>query len=273
MSTQIPNNKEVIEEITKNLTDNVTVHGADSEPDQCKNEADKNSLENPENTVEGNEIPDDFEHSDSENLQEDISDDLIDEEKLNDLEKTLSEEDKTERHTKALEFKNQGNEEYKSKNYLESINLYTEGLKICPLKFSSDRAVLYANRGAAKAKLDIKDSAIDDCNKAIEFNDKYVKAYLRRANLHEDTDKLDESLADYNKILELDPGNKEALAAQVRLPPMINERNEKLKGEMLGKLKDLGNVILRPFGLSTNNFKLTQDPNTGGYSVNFQQNQ
>lgn len=117
-----------------------------------------------------------------------------------------------------------------------------------------------------------KESAIEDCTKAIELNDKYVRAYLRRAKLYEETDKLDESLADYKKILEFDKTNKEALQAQYRLPPLITEKNEKLKTEMLGKLKDLGNMILKPFGLSTENFQMKQDPNTGGYSVNFSQN-
>lgn len=270
MSSEKPNNTEIVEEITKDLTKNLTVNNNDST--QCSSNVQANNIDNYTKEHNDTEIPENFEQSDSEDSPNVIADDFIDEEKLKDIEITLSVKDKVERHEKALEFKNQGNEEFKNQMYLESIDRYTEGLRICPLKFESDRAVLYANRGASKAKLDRKKDAIDDCTKAIELNDKYVKAYLRRAKLYEETDKLDESLTDYKKICELDPGNKEALAAQVRLPPLINERNEKLKDEMLGKLKELGNVILKPFGLSTENFKLTQDPNTGGYSVNFSQN-
>ncbi|CAG7922313.1 unnamed protein product [Penicillium olsonii] len=55
-----------------------------------------------------------------------------------------------------------------------------------------------------------------------------------------------------------------------QLPARINQAREKEMGDMMGKLKDLGNGILNPFGLSTDNFKFVQDPKTGGYNMNFQ---
>lgn len=38
-----------------------------------------------------------------------------------------------------------------------------------------------------------------------------------------------------------------------------------------GKLKDMGNSILGRFGMSVDNFKAVKDPNTGSYSISFQQ--
>ncbi|KAL8904008.1 MAG: hypothetical protein Q9207_003555 [Kuettlingeria erythrocarpa] len=51
------------------------------------------------------------------------------------------------------------------------------------------------------------------------------------------------------------------------LPPRINAAKEKEMAEMMGKLKELGNGILKPFGLSTDSFKFEKDEKTGGYSM------
>ena len=71
----------------------------------------------------------------------------------------------------------------------------------------------------------------------------------------------------------LPPQDMKIVQAALRsLPPRINAAKEKEMGDMMGKLKELGNGILKPFGLSTDNFKMEKDPNTGGYSMNFNQN-
>ncbi|KAJ6632787.1 Tetratricopeptide repeat protein 1 [Pseudolycoriella hygida] len=215
---------------------------------------------------------------DSGNVEEDNFVDCIetpvpdqDEDSRRDYEQLLSEDELNANKTKADEFKKIGNDHYKNKEYLKSVESYSNGIAICPLKFSNERAILYGNRAAAYVQLSESTMAIQDCSKALDLDPKYTKVALRRAKLYEETDKLDESLEDFKHVLELDSNCTEARQAIVRLPVKINERNEKLKEEMLGKLKDLGNMILKPFGLSTNNFQMQQDPTTGSYSVNFNQ--
>ncbi|KAL8656321.1 MAG: hypothetical protein Q9226_002707 [Calogaya cf. arnoldii] len=51
------------------------------------------------------------------------------------------------------------------------------------------------------------------------------------------------------------------------LPGQIAAAKEKEMGEMMGKLKELGNGFLKPFGLSTDSFKFEKDEKTGGYSI------
>ncbi|XP_033757789.1 tetratricopeptide repeat protein 1-like [Pecten maximus] len=195
------------------------------------------------------------------------------EEELKQLEEKMTDEEKEEKRKEAQCCKEEGNKLFKDQIFKEAIRCYTRALHICPLSFPKDRAIMFSNRAVCKLKLDHKEDAIKDCTHALNLHPHYLKALLRRAELYEGEDKLDEALVDYQKVLELDPGQHSARAACMRLPDQIKERNEKMKEEMLGKLKDLGNMILKPFGLSTQNFQLNQDPNTGGYSVNFSQNE
>lgn len=207
---------------------------------------------------------------DEESEDDEMSD--VDDESLKEREISLSEEDKISRKDEAHRLKEEGNTQFKEKNFKEAATLYTTALKTCPLSYTNERSVMFSNRAACKVKLEKKDEAVMDCSKALELNPNYLKAVLRRAQLYREMEKLDESLVDYQRVLELDSNILEAREAVLRLPDEINERNEKLKTEMMGKLKELGNMVLKPFGLSTNNFNLVQDPNSGGYSINFQQN-
>ncbi|NXD08069.1 TTC1 protein, partial [Nothocercus nigrocapillus] len=196
----------------------------------------------------------------------------LDEEYLLELEKDMPEEEKQTRRKESTTLKEKGNEQFKKGDYGEAEDYYTRALQICPACFQKDRAVLFSNRAAAKMKQDKTEAALSDCSKAVELDPNYIRALLRRAELNEKTEKLDEALEDYKTILEKDPSIHQAREACMRLPQQIEERNEKLKKEMIGKLKDLGNLVLRQFGLSTDNFQIKQDSSTGSYSINFVQN-
>ncbi|GFR59804.1 tetratricopeptide repeat protein 1-like [Elysia marginata] len=187
------------------------------------------------------------------------------------LEKSLTPEEKQERKDKSQNLKDEGNTKFRNAEYEEAITSYSSALDLCPLDFHKERSIMYANRAACKMKQECFEDAIADSSSALELHPHYLKAMLRRAELYEKTDKLDEALKDYQKVVELDPSQHAARAACLKLAEQIKDRNEKMKEEMMGKLKDLGNMVLRPFGLSVNNFNLQQDPNTGSYSVQFQQ--
>ena len=55
------------------------------------------------------------------------------------------------------------------------------------------------------------------------------------------------------------------------IPPRLATAKQKEMSEMMGKLKELGNGILKPFGLSTDNFNFIKDEKSGGYNMQFNQ--
>lgn len=265
-SESLKTNEQIIEELTKDLESScIKVDEKSASNDGAGSTLNSGNLKDsdPEVVTESGD--------DESECDTNVPKDFVDEESLKDRELTLSESEKETLREEAEKLKNQGNDFFKKGDYAEAVSMYTQGLQTCPLAYNKERSILYANRAAAKAKLLEKEPAISDCTKAVELNPDYVKAYVRRAQLYEETEKFDEALEDFKKVLTFDPAHTEANYAVRRLPPLIQERNEKLKAEMLGKLKDLGNLVLKPFGLSTNNFELQKDPNSGGYSVKFNQ--
>eukprot|EP00730_Choanoeca_flexa_P013349 TRINITY_DN5226_c0_g1_i1.p1 TRINITY_DN5226_c0_g1~~TRINITY_DN5226_c0_g1_i1.p1 ORF type:complete len:258 (+),score=66.32 TRINITY_DN5226_c0_g1_i1:75-848(+) len=171
----------------------------------------------------------------------------------------------------ANECKRKGNELYLTNDFEAAEAQYTAALDVCPIT-EDVRSIYYNNRAACYLKMEQYEACVDDCSKAIEINEAYIKAYARRAMAHEKLEQFEKSLEDFNKVLELDPSHVEARKASVRLPPLVEQEREKMKQEMFGKLRELGDMCLKPFGLSTNNFQMQQDPNTGSYSLNFVQN-
>lgn len=212
------------------------------------------------------------------NLQEELAG--VEKEEVTDLKKEeltniekqeLTDLEKEELLKDALKIKEEGNELFKKQLYIEAENTYTEGLRICPECYSKDRSILFSNRSASLTYQNKKEEAIADCSEALKLNPSYLKALLRRASLYEECEKLDEAFEDYKKVLELDPSNQRARASVAKLPAQIEARNEKMKEEMIGTLKDLGNKVLGKFGLSTDNFQLQQNPETGSYNIQFNQ--
>lgn len=193
--------------------------------------------------------------------EEDYFDDALTEEQLREM--TLKQANDT---------KVEGNKLFGAGQYMEALSQYELALQITSDVPSSEeiRSICYANRAVCFLKLEKYDDAIKECSKALELSPSYVKALLRRAEAHEKLERYEESIADLKKCMELDPSNDQARKGIMRLEPLAAQKREKLKEEMIGKLKDMGNSILGRFGMNVDNFKAVKDPNTGSYSISFQ---
>lgn len=105
-----------------------------------------------------------------------------------------------------------------------------------------------------------------------------TKALLRRARARSEAggwSNLAGAEEDYRALSQmpgLTPADQRTVRSQLKaLPPRTKAAQEAEMSEMWGKLRGLGDGLLKPFGLSTNNFQMVKDEKTGGYSMNFSQ--
>ncbi|KAK6105902.1 TPR repeat family protein [Brugia pahangi] len=190
-------------------------------------------------------------------------------EKRKEREAALTEDELNELREKSKALKTQGNDYFGQGFWYEAAHFYTKSLDTCPLIYTSDRATYLSNRAAAHMKLRDWEKAIEDCSEALEIGAPNDKPLERRAHCYAQLEeKYEQAVEDYESLLKMYPERRKDYAKKIAdLKQAIDERNERMKKEMISKLKDFGNMCLKPFGLSTDNFEMVQQPG-GGYSIN-----
>ncbi|XP_037957281.1 stress-induced-phosphoprotein 1 [Teleopsis dalmanni] len=107
---------------------------------------------------------------------------------------------------KAEEEKERGNELFKKGDYSAAVKYYSEAIKRNP----SDPK-LYSNRAACYTKLTAFDLGLKDCETCIQLDEKFIKGYIRKGKILQGMQKTSKASAAYQKALEIDPNNAEAL--------------------------------------------------------------
>lgn len=73
--------------------------------------------------------------------------------------------------------------------------------------------------------------------------------------LYKQNTDYDDAIADAKRVIELDPSKISAHELHL-LEKLQAEKMEKMKTEVIGGLKNLGNMFLKPFGVDLNNFQM-----------------
>jgi len=101
--------------------------------------------------------------------------------------------------------KQKGNDCFKKGEFADAVKFYSEAVKSIPRD-----AKIYSNRAACYTKLTAFDLALKDCDKSIELDPSFVKAYLRKGNALKVMGQTQKAMDVYEKAMEIDPNNAEA---------------------------------------------------------------
>lgn len=111
-----------------------------------------------------------------------------------------------EPHEIAANFKNQGNDCYKLKDYKNAVEFYTKGIEV-DCNDDKINASLYSNRAACNLELKNYRRCIEDCKKVLIIDAKNVKACYRSGKAFFLVDRYEEAKQILGYGLTLDPQN------------------------------------------------------------------
>ncbi|XP_059632481.1 U-box domain-containing protein 70-like [Cornus florida] len=119
----------------------------------------------------------------------------------------------------AASLKDQGNEFFKSGNYLKAASLYTQALKKDPCN-----PLLYSNRAAAFLHLVELNKALADAETTITLKPFWEKGYFRKGCILEAMEQYDDALAAFERALQHNPQISEVPEKIKRLSQLARDK-------------------------------------------------
>ncbi|XP_052755021.1 stress-induced-phosphoprotein 1 [Galleria mellonella] len=145
---------------------------------------------------------------------------------LSEVEKKIVEEEKKAYvdPVKAEQEKELGNDYFKKGDYSTAMKHYSEAIKRNP-----DDPKLYSNRAACYTKLAAFDLGLKDCEQCCKLDPKFIKGWIRKGKILQGMQQPSKALSAYQKALELDPSNAEALDGYRACSTQLNSNPEEVR--------------------------------------------
>eukprot|EP01103_Thecamoeba_quadrilineata_P008408 TRINITY_DN18154_c0_g1_i1.p1 TRINITY_DN18154_c0_g1~~TRINITY_DN18154_c0_g1_i1.p1 ORF type:complete len:490 (-),score=91.99 TRINITY_DN18154_c0_g1_i1:6-1406(-) len=139
--------------------------------------------------------------------------------------------------------KKEGNEAFVQKKHQEAYDIYSELIDL-DVK-TTLMSTIYCNRAAAGMMINKLKEALDDCDKAIEIDPNYVKAYRRRGTINMKLENYEDAVRDFEKTYEFDRSDREvkSLLKDAQLELKKSKRKDFYK--ILGVPKDASDKDIR----------------------------
>ncbi|KAL1121953.1 hypothetical protein AAG570_003361, partial [Ranatra chinensis] len=145
---------------------------------------------------------------------------------LSDVEKRVKEAERKAYidPSKAEEANQQGNDLFKTGEYAEAVKHYSEAIKRNP-----DEAKYYSNRAACYTKLAAFDLGLKDCETCLQLDSKFIKGWIRKGKILQGMQQPSKALMAYQKGLDIDPTNTEALEGYKQCSVAVNSNPEEVR--------------------------------------------
>lgn len=123
------------------------------------------------------------------------------------------------------EAKSRGNVHFQAGRWREAIDEYSDSIRRDPTNYKS-----LCNRAACWIKIMEWEKALEDCNKCIQLEPLFIKAYIRKGNVQFFLKQYPQAVETYEQGLGHDPNNAELLQGRMQVIQAIN--SEARSGEI-----------------------------------------